>query len=63
MQLAVADQAEIETKWLSETAWAISNVRLRDGENLLTVNGTDQWGKALRSAKITVTKNGRAGDQ
>src|SRR4030095_1325079 len=55
MQLAGADQPHVETEVLSETAWDISNVRLRDGENVITVNGTDQWGKVLRSAKIIVT--------
>jgi hypothetical protein len=59
-RIFVEGHPEARFAWNTEIAWTLSGIRLRRGENLLTVKGVDLWGKVLKEDSILVTKTGNA---
>ncbi|MBI2926454.1 MAG: lamin tail domain-containing protein [Verrucomicrobia bacterium] len=60
LRIVVEGHPEARFAWTSDIAWTISGIRLRRGENVLTVKGLDQWGKVLKQDALAVTKTGNA---
>ena len=40
--------------------WTVSGINLREGENLLTLHGVNQWGEIRETTEITVNKTNNA---
>ncbi len=60
IHLAVEGHPEARASWTGLTGWKIDDIQLREGEQLIKVLGTDQWGKVRNETQIKVKKNGNA---
>ncbi len=56
----VAGHPEASSFWVNENTWTVTNIVLRTGANLLTLNAVDENGVILHTDTITVTKTGNA---
>lgn len=59
-EVKVEDQPQAKCTWDSETIWRLEGIVLGMGQNNITVIGTDEDGRPLHSASITVTKTNNA---
>ena len=53
------DQPNASISWTSTTDWTLSNIRLRAGENVLTVEGVSHQGQIVHSETFTIDKDAR----
>ena len=56
----VEGQPQAEFRRSGFTDWTVSGLKLREGENVLTLHALDQWGEIRESTEITVSKTNNA---
>lgn len=59
-KVQVADHPEAQFAWSNEYTWTLSSILLHGGDNILTVQGVDEFGEVLHDAKVTATKTNDA---
>jgi hypothetical protein len=59
-KVVVADHPEAQCTWVDEGTWTMSGIVLRDGTNVLTVQGVDEFGAVLYQDSVTVNRPGVA---
>ncbi len=58
--IRVTSQPWVEYQFTSTTAWTLSGIQLRQGANVLEVQGIDQEGNVTSTENFTVNKSGNA---
>ena len=60
IKLRVEGHPEAQPVWTDITRWAINGIQLHEGEQMLKVLGTDQWGNIRSQDEIKINKSGNA---
>ena len=54
--IRIADQFAAQCEWTSTTAWTLSGIKLKEGQNDLIVEGVNHEGKIVHSEEFKITK-------
>ena len=60
IHVEVEGHPEARPIWTGLTGWEISGIQLHEGEQLLKILGTDQWGNVRNDTQIKVKKSGNS---
>ena len=60
IHIEVEGHPEARPVWTGLTGWEVEGIQLREGEQLIKILGTDQWGKVRNETEIKVKKIGNA---
>ncbi|YCM42314.1 lamin tail domain-containing protein [Verrucomicrobiaceae bacterium 227] len=58
--IRVAGQNNTKLTWLTTTGWELSGVVLKEGANVLNIEGVDHDGNVVEQAQFNITKTGNA---